>query len=354
MGGLYMGEVNTKDEIMLVNEDMLRGKIYLVRGQKVMLDFDLAEIYGYSTKAFNQQVKNNINRFDEDFMFQLTKEDLEECSRSKILTLDNTSGRGQNIKYYPHAFTEQGIYMLMTVLKGDLAVQQSKILIRMFKKMKDYIIERQDLIGEREFLQLSMQVEKNKVRNMQLQSELEEIEDQIADVVDYLSDMVSYSELADYMKEFGEPHIKRGYLTFNGEPFKTDSIFADIYRTAKQSIFIVDNYIGLKTMELLTYSRKGVEIKIFSDNISKEITKNVFLDFKKEYPRMNIELYQSGGVFHDRYVILDYGTEDEKIFLCGASSKDGGRRISSILEDLDREKYYPMIDNLMNNAPLKL
>lgn len=188
---------------------------------------------------------------------------------------------------------------------------------------------------------------------MQLQSELEEVENQIADVVDYLSDMVSYSELADYMREFGEPHIKRGYLTFNGEPFRTDTIFVDIYRSAKQSIFIIDNYIGIKTLELLTYSRKDVEIKVFSDNLSKEITKSIFQDFKKEYPRIKIELYQSGGGFHDRYIVLDYGIEEEKIFLCGASSKDGGRRISSILEDLDRDKYYKMIDDLMNNPNLK-
>lgn len=344
-----MGEVNTKDEIILINEKTIKSKIYVVRGQKVMLDFDLAEIYGYSTKAFNQQVKNNIEKFDDDFMFQLSKQEFDYL-RSKFLTA-NSANMSRSL---PHVFTEQGIYMLMTVLKGDIAVQQSKALIRTFKKMKDYIIERQDLIGEREFLQLSMQVEKNTVRNIQLQSQLGEIEDQIADVVDYLSDMVSYSELAEYMNEFGEPHIKRGYLTFNGEPFKADMIFADIYRTAKQSIFIIDNYIGLKTLELLTYSRKGVEIKIFSDNVGKEINKSIFQDFKKEYPRMQIELYQSGGVFHDRYLILDYGTENEKIFLCGASSKDGGRRISSILEDFDREKYYSMIDNLINNPPLKM
>lgn len=155
-GGILMGEVNTKEEIMLINEENIKRKIYVVRGQKVMLDYDLAEIYGYSTKAFNQQVKNNIERFDADFMFQLTKEETEICSRSKNLTLNNLGGRGKNIKYYPHAFTEQGIYMLMTVLKGELAIQQSKTLVRLFKTMKDYIVERQDLIGEREFLQLSM------------------------------------------------------------------------------------------------------------------------------------------------------------------------------------------------------
>ena len=101
---------------------------------------DLAEIYGYETKRFNEQVKNNIEKFDEDFMFQLMKDEFEDCSRSKNSTLNMKSGRGQNVKYYPHAFTEQGIYMLMTVLRGDLAVKQSKALIRTFKRMKEYFI----------------------------------------------------------------------------------------------------------------------------------------------------------------------------------------------------------------------
>lgn len=116
------------NEIAIINESDLKSKIYVIRGVQVMLDMDLAEIYGYETKRFNEQVKNNIERFDDDFRFQLTDEELEEVSRSKISTLNNEAkGRGQNFKYNPYAFTEQGIYMLMTVLRGDLAVAQSKM-----------------------------------------------------------------------------------------------------------------------------------------------------------------------------------------------------------------------------------
>ena len=198
-----------------LTEESIESMIYVIRDQRVMLDFDLARIYGYETKTFNRQVKNNIEKFPEDFMFQLTKEETESLVRcknftsqnsltesekllwSKNLTLDkqdklmprtvttqncqteidnplwckkytlkkseneteeiswsqnvtlNKSGnlRGQHIKYLPYAFTEQGIYMLMTVLKGELAVKQSKALIRLFKRMKDYIIENKGLIG---------------------------------------------------------------------------------------------------------------------------------------------------------------------------------------------------------------
>ena len=98
----------------------IENKILVIRGQQVMLDRDLAEIYGYETKNFNRQVKNNIEKFDEDFMFQLTKDESNTISRCKNFTLNEKDGRGSNIKYLPYVFTEQGIYMLMTVLKGGV------------------------------------------------------------------------------------------------------------------------------------------------------------------------------------------------------------------------------------------
>ena len=153
-----------ENEIVIHNENDLRSKIYTIRGMRVMLDFDLAEIYGYSVKAFNQQVKNNIEKFDEDFRFQLTWEEMSgisKCSRSKFLTLNEKGTRGSNIKYLSYAFTEQGIYMLMTVLRGDLAVKQSKILIRLFKTMKEFIIERESLIGSDEVAKLAIQTSQN-------------------------------------------------------------------------------------------------------------------------------------------------------------------------------------------------
>lgn len=125
-----------------------------------MLDADLAEIYGHETKNFNRQVKNNIEKFEgEDFMFQLTSEEILELSRCKNFTLNR--GTGSNIKYNPYAFIEQRIYMLMTVLRGDLAIGQSRALIRTFKQMKDFIIENQDFIGSKELVQLAVQTNEN-------------------------------------------------------------------------------------------------------------------------------------------------------------------------------------------------
>ena len=103
-------ESNEETLPQLNNADDIKKKIYTIRGVQVMLDSDLAQIYGYETKNFNRQVKNNIEKFDEeDFMFQLNKEDLKQLSRCKNFTLNRDSGRGSNIKYLPYAFTEQGI-----------------------------------------------------------------------------------------------------------------------------------------------------------------------------------------------------------------------------------------------------
>ena len=148
-------------EIVVIDETTMKSKIYYIRGQKVMLDFELAEIYGYETRAFNQQVKRNNEKFDDDFMFQLTDDEVDELSRSQNVTLNRGTGRGSNIKYKPYVFTEQGIYMLMTVLRGELAVKQSKALIRMFKQMKDFIVENQDFITSKELLQIAVQTNQN-------------------------------------------------------------------------------------------------------------------------------------------------------------------------------------------------
>ena len=114
-----------------LNEEFIVSKIYIIRGQKVMLDFELAEIYGYETKNFNRQVKNNNDKFDEDFMFQLSKEEYKEILRCK-----NFTSSWGGTRHLPYAFTEQGIYMLMTVLKGEIAVKQSKALIRIFGEVQ--------------------------------------------------------------------------------------------------------------------------------------------------------------------------------------------------------------------------
>lgn len=224
--------MDQKDEIMLVNQESLVEKIYTIRGQKVMLDFELAEIYGYETKRFNEQVKNNIEKFDDDFRFQLTKVEWENL-RSKITTSKSETGAGGR-RYLPYAFSEAGIYMLMTVLKGELAVKQSKALIRTFKQMKDYIVENQGLIGQREFLQLSMQITSNVVEMQDLRRNLMDVEDKVAGLVDNLGNVVHKSELSELILDLSNPQLKYGFLLLNGEPMEANLAYKDIYNIAKK------------------------------------------------------------------------------------------------------------------------
>ena len=353
-GNLRKGieKMDKKDEIMLVNQESLAEKIYIIRGQKVMLDFELAEIYGYETKRFNEQVKNNIEKFDDDFRFQLTKEEWENL-RSKISTSKSETGSGGR-RYLPYVFSEAGIYMLMTVLKGELAVKQSKALIRTFKQMKDYIVENQGLIGQREFLQLSMQITSNVVEMQDLRRDLMNVEDKVAGLVDNLGNVVHKSELSELILDLSNPQLKYGFLLLNGEPIEANLAYKDIYSIAKKSIYIVDNYIGVKTLVLLKDIPSSVEITIFSENVGKRLHTLEYQDFCKEYPFRKIKFQKSGGEFHDRYIIIDWNTDKQRIYHCGASSKDAGQRITTISEVVDQVVYADLINKLLKNPILKL
>ena len=289
--------------VIEVTEEYLKEKLYEIRGKRVLLDADLAEIYGYDTKGFNRQVKNNIEKFDEDFMFELTDEELEDL-RYKNCTANISS----KSRYNPHVFTEQGLYMLMTVLKGPLAVKQSKALIRTFKRMKDYILENRDLIGQRELLQLSMETANNRIEISKINSDMISLEKQISDVAEGLKDVVTKSELADMMNSFISDDDEK-WLMFNAKFSSADEVYESIYRQAKSSIYVVDNYIGLRTLVHLKNSPTGVNIILFSDNVGNNKLHNIeYTDFCKEYPTVKLSMKKTGGIFHDRFIVLDYGT----------------------------------------------
>lgn len=244
--------------------------------------------------------------------------------------------------------------MLMTVLRGDLAIKQSRDLIRTFKKMKDYILGNQNLIGQREVMQLSIQTMENTTEISNLRMNLGSVEKQMSDVMVQLEDVVTKSELADMMNGFVN-NEDNGWLMFNTKYCSADVAYSSIYSQAKKSVYLVDNYLGLRTLVLLKNAPGGTEIKIFSDNIGSGKLHNVeYADFCKEYPNINLTMQHTGGIFHDRFIVLDYGTKDERVFLCGASSKDAGGRITSIVEDFGIDKYKPMIKQLLQNSALQL
>ena len=336
----------------------IKDLIYTVRGVKVMLDSDLAQLYDYTTKAFNQQVKNNIEKFDSDFKFQLTKEEYHEILRSKNLTsntetnsslstdlTNSTKLRSKNLtlelengkysKYLPSVFTEQGVYMLMTVLKGKLATKQSKTLIRTFKEMKDFILNSNN-IENRDILQLSIQTTQN-----------------TKDIADIKNKMATKNDLSKFIENFTDNKTNE-ILIINGEYFNADIAYNNIYNTAKESIYIIDNYIGIKTLLLIKNIKENIKVCIFSDNIGKGLHQFELNDFQKQYPNIDISFYKTNGFYHDRYIIIDYKTPNENIFHCGASSKDAGKKITSINKINDKEIYHHIFDILLNNPILTL
>lgn len=326
-------KIKETTEIAIVDECDIRDKIYEVRGVKVMLDFELAEIYGYETKYFNRQVKNNAEKFEgDDFMFRLTGNEFTEILRCK-----NFTSSWGGTRYFPYAFTEQGVYMLMTVLRGDLAVRQSRALVKAFKLLKDSIIENQGLIGRQEYLRLSMQVSDSIKENLKMRHDLDELTDDMRGVLDKLSDVVVKSEIAPILLELGKPEDKREYLFLNGQPMKAVDAYIEIYSRAKRTIHIVDDYISPKTLHLLQGAHSGVEITLISDNKGNYLKAGDYTDFQNEFPDKSVVFIQSKSMAHDRFIILDYGTDEERAFHCGASSKDAGNRAAAIIEFSDSQ-----------------
>lgn len=345
------------DDMILIDELSIKDKIYEIRGVKVMLDFDLAEIYGYSTSAFNQQVNRNIEKFDDDFRFQLSREEVYTLSISQNVTSIQTKGiRGGRSKPI-FAFTESGIYMLMTILKGDLAVRQSKALIRTFRAMKDYIVENRPIAGQHELLQLSLQVNENRKDTEKIREELTQLGCQMSSVMDKLGNVVKRSEIAPFMLDFSRPEERKEYLFLDCQPMRSDLAFMEIYARAKKSIHIIDDYINMKTLHLLCEVSSDIQITIISDNLRGMLHKSDYMDCQKENPGFEVTFTRSMGISHDRFIILDHKTESERLFHCGPSSKDSGNRMSAILEFQDSdivEVFSNKLSRLLENPPLVL
>jgi hypothetical protein len=318
----------------LIDETLLKSRIYTIRGIKVMLDADLAEIYGYETRFFNRQVKNNIDRFAEDFRFQLSEDEMQNLMCKKC-----TSSWGGTRKL-PYAFTEQGIYMLMTVLKGDLAIRQSMALIRLFKQMKDYIVaENQLLLGNNGITEIAAQTIQNTRDIALLSNEMRE----------------NRNSLQKVMENFVDPSTYKHFLILNGHKLEADVAYTQIYGMAKKSLTIVDNYVDVKTLNLLRNAPKGIAIWIFSDLLGgSRMTDDMLADFRAARPDVSIDVKPALHKFHDRYIFVDFKAKGEKLYHCGASSKDAGNKITTIVQLEDIEGYRPMFEELWAQCKMRM
>ena len=274
----------------------IENLIFTISGKEVMLDKDLAAMYQVETRVLNQAVKRNIDRFPAAFRFQLTKEDYENLSsqvvtsnsRSQFVTLNqNTLKQGQNIKYLPYAFTEQGVAMLSAVLRSEVAIQVSIQIMNAFVEMRKVIAAHSNLLqrmGDFEIKQLENDQKFNQI----------------------------FKAL-----EAGNPKIKQGVF-FNGQTFDAYTFVADIIRQAKTSIQLIDNYIDDSVLVLFAKRKKGVAVTLYTKTITKVLQQDI-KKYNQQYPNITLKKFEKA---HDRFLIID----TETVYHIGASLKDLGKK----------------------------
>lgn len=276
------------------NEE-IKNLIYIVRGKQVMLDSDVARLFGYQTKDLNRNVKNNIERFPEYYCFQLTEEEYKSL-RCKNFTL-NKNGRGQHRKYMPYVFTEHGITMLAGLLKSNIAVNISIKIVNTFIEMRKFLIQNGqvfDRISTLEYKQLENEKNFDKIFNM-LQNK-------------------------DDVKQ---------KIFFEGQIWDSYSLIIDIIKKANNKIVIIDNYIDDSILNMLAKKKNNVESVIITSEKS-NISKLDIQKFNKEYPVLKVAKTKK---FHDRFIIID----NKELYHCGASIKDLGKKCFAInkIEDIE-------------------
>ena len=258
----------------------IESLIHIIREQQVMLDSDLARLYGVETKVLNQAVKRNIQRFPEDFMFQLTKE---ECLRSQIVT--SNGGRGGS-RYIPYVFTENGVAMLSSVLRSDKAIEVNINIMRAFSTMRNFLMNNAAIFQRMDQLEMK-----------QLKTD-----EKVDAILDKLSD---------------NDKPKEGVF-FNGQIFDAYALVADLIRQAKTRIVVIDNYIDDSVLVQLSKRKPGVKVDIYDGQISRQLRQDVE-KHNEQYPGVTLHKYAKA---HDRFIVLD-----EDVYHIGASLKDLGKKL---------------------------
>lgn len=281
---------------MAIDQLNIESMIHVIRDKQVMLDRDLAVLYGVETRRLNEQVRRNTERFPEDFMFQLTKDEalssrsqfaiLNETlssSRSQIVTLKN--GRGSNIKYLPYAFTESGIAMLSSVLRSPTAIEVNIRIMRAFVAMRHF------LANNAQVFQRLTNIEYHQI----------ETDRRIDEVFKRLD--------ANVQPQQG--------IFYDGQVFDAYQFVCDLVRKAKNSVVLIDNYVDDTVLTLLDKRADNVTATIYTQHISQQLQ----LDINRhntQYPAITVEHFNRA---HDRFLLID-----DEVYHIGASIKDLGKK----------------------------
>ena len=271
----------------------IKSMIYVVRNQQVMIDSDLAMLYQVETKRLNEAVKRNIARFPEEFRFQLTAEETESL-RSQFATLNENDGRGKHRKYLPYVFTEQGIAMLSAVLRSDVAIQVSISIMKSFVEMRRFIANNA-LLFER--------ISTVELRQLEYQKQTDE----------------KLEQIFEYISEHEESSQK---VFFDGQIYDAFSLIVNMIQKAEIEITLIDGYVDVGTLNLLSKKKSDVAVTIYTQKQTK-LTKADVKNFNAQYPTLKIKYTK---VFHDRFLILDQATA----YHVGASLKDAGKKCFGI------------------------
>ena len=294
----------------------IENLILNIRGKQVMLDRDLACLYGVETKVLNQAVKRNLERFPEDFMFQLTKEEANETlfSRSQFVTLKeevaDSEGnkesrsqnatlkitRGENIKYLPYAFTENGIAMLSSVLKSSTSIQVNIHIMRAFVSMRRFLYQNRDLYNRIETLEYN-QLATNKL--------LDEHNEKFNSILNSIS----------------KDELPKQNVFFDGQLFDAHILMSKLIESAEKRIVLIDNYIDLSVLELLSRRNANVSAKVYTLQISRTFRQDLQV-YNSQYSPIDVVQYTKA---HDRFLIID-----DKVYHVGASVKDLGKKLCAV------------------------
>ena len=264
---------------LIIKQTEIQNKILSIRGIQVMLDRDLAKLYQVETKVLNQAVKRNIERFPNDFMFQLTKEEFE-ILKSQIVTSSSKHG---GIRKLPYAFTEQGVSMLASVLKSKIAIDVSIQIVRIFVSFRKFASDNALLFEK-------VKVIENKVSEHDIK--------------------------LDQLINTNLPKTEGIY--YDGQIFDAYVFVTDLIKTAKKEIILIDNYVDESILLMLTKRNKNVKATIYTQKITKQLK----LDIEKhnsQYTAIEIKQFKKS---HDRFLIID----NKELYHIGASLKDLGKK----------------------------
>ena len=283
-----------------ISNEEIKKLIYTIRGKQVMLDSDVAMLYHYETKKINQAVKRNIDRFPERFCFKLTEEELE-IMWSQIVTTSKLEGnKYRSKKYLPYVFTEQGIAMLSGLLKNEIAVQVSIMIMDAFVEMRKYINLNKHLFEK--VITMENKIDKK-----------------------FIEYDKKFDKVFDQLQH--EENIKQK-IFFEGQIYDAYSLIIDIIKKADKKILIIDNYIDDTVLKMLTKKNTNVEVVILTSDKS-NIQKIDIQKFNKEYPILKVA---KTNKFHDRFIVID----NKEMYHLGASIKDLGKKCFGInkIEDV--------------------